>query len=429
MTTNHNIKIPEKHYVTMQARDKNVPLGFLTPFGTDSGAKKRMATADSWAYGWRNKGDSKIDPQTLDNVLLTGFKIAHSVQRYSTSNVVWRIVDPRGFELEIGSGNMSDLIGSTTIEQGEIQERCIWGRQGANNVLLNEDDPEYVQAVANSARIEKKVSLRDLKVGNTVVLKNGKSGQYMGCFHIVSMTYGNYNDGYSYAPNQVDKPAEIQIAKSPKHFFLIKNAREHWHGDSYVGISSPKISEISDASTVLDLKDTEQMINDRFMKCEADISSASDSEYRAIGVIARTKDQTAMKIELTHLTDPQAFVSARADAAKTNGLYWTGNCLIAEIDGKWINCATSAFQKSYNHRRSDLVHGNALFIDAFKSDCQKVLLNGIVYGEHTQHQASRWSHHPNNNEIEAKITDCEWHLPRLVFVSPVTQNKFELPLP
>ncbi len=432
MTTNHNIKIPGKHYVTMQARDKNVPLGFLTPFGTDSGAKKRMATADSWAYGWRQKGE-RIEPKTLDNVLLTGFKVAHSVQRYSTSNVVWRVVDPRGFELEISSGNMSDLIGSTTIEQGEIQERCIWGRQGANNVLLNEDDPEYVQAIANSARIEKKVSLRDLKVGNIVVLANGKVGQYMGCFHIVSMTYGNYNDGYSYAPNQVDKPAEIKIAKSPKHFFLINNVKEHWHGDTYMGISSPKISEISDASTVLDLKDTEKQINDRFMNCEADINSASDSEYRAIGVIARTKNQTAMKIDLTHLADPQAFVSARNDAAKTNGIYWTGNCLIAEIDGNWINSDTSAFQKNYNHHggRKDLIHGNTVFIDALKNDCQKVLLNGRVYGEKTNHgRHTPWaSSREYYDRIEAKITDCEWHLPRLVFVSPVTQNKFELPLP
>ncbi len=421
MTTNHNIKIPEKHYVTFQGRQKNVPIAFLTPFGTDSGAKKRMATADNWAKGW-GRSQEEIDPKTVDNVLMSGFKVAHSVSRYSTSNVLWRILDPRGFELDIRSANMSDVIGITPIEQGEIQERCIWTRQGANNVLLTESDPVYLQAIENSERIEKKVSLRDIKIGNTVVLLNGKVGQYMGCFHIVSMSYGE-----SYSGD--DGPAKVEIAKTPKHFFYIRGVGTGFaEGDTYMGISSPKIAEISDASTVLDIKDTERTINEKFASGETDLESASDREYRAIGVVARTKEKTSMEIELTHLNDPKAFVEAKEKVAKDSGVYWSGNCLIAEHNGHWIDSETSKFQdrRAYPGRH-DLVSGHRICLQSLKHNLTVIHKDNTVYGEKPTY--SRWSHGPSHNTEEALITDCEWHLPLLVYISPVTQNKFEMPLP
>ena len=422
MATNHNIKIPEKHYVTFQGREKNVPIAFLTPFGTDSAAKKRMTTADSWAISW-GRSKAKIDPKTIDNVLMSGFKVAHSVSRYSTSNVVWRILDPRGFELEISSPNMSDLIGITTIEQGEIQDRCIWSRQGANNVLLTENDPVYLQAIKNSERVEKKVSLRDVKIGNMVVLSNGMVGQYMGCFHLISMSYGDT----SYGRND---PAKVEIAKSPKHFFYIKGTGTgHAEGDTYMGISSPKISEVSDASTVLEIKDTEQMINRRFANGEAGLKSASDNEYRAIGVVARTKEKTSMEIELTYLADPKAFVEAKGKLAKNNGVYWYGNTLIAEQDGHWIDSGTSQFQ---DHRaypgQHDLVRGNRICLQSLRHDLAIVHKDNTVYAEKPSNTNS-WARHSSHIIEEALITDCKWHLPLLVYVSPVTQNKFELPLP
>ena len=117
---NHSIKIPEKHYITFSSgRGEDAPLAFMTPYGTDSAAKKRMDTADRWAGGWGQQKLS-IEPKTVNNELLSGFKILTNVQRYSTSNVVWRILDPRGFELEISSGNMSMLLGLTTIENGTL---------------------------------------------------------------------------------------------------------------------------------------------------------------------------------------------------------------------------------------------------------------------------------------------------------------------
>lgn len=428
MTTNHNIKIPEQHYVTLQGREKNVPIGFLTPFGTNAAAKKRMATADDWAKDW-NRTKLEIEAKTVDNVLMTGFKIAHSVSRYSTSNVVWRILDPRGFELEISSPNMSDLIGVTTIENGEIQERCIWARQGANNVLLAENDPEYIQAKTNSERVEKKVSLRDLEIGNTVVLFNGTIGQYMGCFHFLSLSYGSYNRS-GYGGDNEDSPSKVEMAKTPKHFFYIKGTPgKRNSGPSCLGVSSPKISEITDSKTVLDIKDTEEMINTKFAAGELRIESASGSEYRAIGLVARTKETVNMKVKLNHLADPQAFVNAREKVAKDMDIYWHGLALIAEHDGNWIDCETGIFKPSqpgYSPSRSDLVRGNRIYLQSLRNDLTLIHKDNTTYGEKSL-SSGYYGNRPNIEET--LIADCKWHLPVLTYRSPVTENSFEMPLP
>ncbi|KKK62456.1 hypothetical protein LCGC14_3004140, partial [marine sediment metagenome] len=310
----------------------------------------------------------------------------------------------------------------TTIEQGEILDRCIWTRQGANNVLLTENDPVYLQAIKNSERIEKKVSLRDVKIGNTIVLSNGIIGQYMGCFHLVNMTYG---DNY-YGKND---PATIEIAKTPKHFFYIKGTGTgHAEGDTYMGISSPKISELSDASTVLKIKDTEQMINKRFANGEAGLESASDREGRAIGVVARTKEKTSMEIELIYLTDAKAFVEAKGKLAKDNGVYWYGNALIAEVNGHWVESKTSQLEdrRAYPGRH-DLVVGDTICLQSLQHNLTMIRKDNIRYGE--KPPQNRWMSKPSHVVEEALITDCKWHLPLLVYISPVTQNKFELPLP
>lgn len=428
MITNHNIKIPEKHYIAFQGREKNVPIGFLTPFGTNAAAKKRMATADNWAKP-RGGNQTKIDAKIVDNVLMPGFKIAHSVTRYSTSNVVWRILDPRGFELEISSANMSDLIGSTIIEQGEIQERCIWTRQGANNVLLTEDDPEYLQAIENSERIEKKVSLRDIKIGNTVLLSNGTIGQYMGCFHLISLTYGSYyssGDGYYSSRNREDDPSKVEVSKTPKHFFYLKKS-EHAKRSSFFGISSPKISEIIDKTTVLNLKDTEQMINEQLATGETCIESANGTEYRIIGLMARTKEIAGMEIKLVHLVDPKTFVDAKAKVISKSGSYWHGQALIAEHGDHWIDCETGIFKLNPSipsQNRIDLVRGNRICVKSLMHDLTIIHKENILYGEKPNHSGMLLY-----TVQEVLITDCKWHLPLLVYISPSTQNKFEMPLP
>lgn len=154
------MKFPDFLYVTLQAQLKeDRPLGFLHAFHPRTAAfLKKKKTQDDWAYEYIHGGylgevyekDSQIwvktrhwnldgtktdidkpvpekyQPVILENVPLNGFIILKSVNRYSTSNKVWRILDPRGIEFEISTKCLEDIILNTVIVDGLIKDKCIW---------------------------------------------------------------------------------------------------------------------------------------------------------------------------------------------------------------------------------------------------------------------------------------------------------------
>ncbi len=142
-----------------------MPLGFANVYDPHTKAyAKREKTQNTWAYGinrldengkvwtigrhWELHPDfavyenntrpnqkliehDEIVPEFLQHIIVAnipmeGFKIQRSVSRYSTSNKLWRILDPRGFELEITTGTMEDLILGGEIKNGLIVGPCIW---------------------------------------------------------------------------------------------------------------------------------------------------------------------------------------------------------------------------------------------------------------------------------------------------------------
>ena len=193
-----NLKIPTHHYVGFQARSSDtVPLGFMTPDGTDAAATKRKGTVDSWAsQGNRSYNHSTgqyetkkaIPSVSYENKKLTGFKLGKEVRHgygWGQGNVKWRIEDPRGFELEISSPNLAQIMLCTTIETGEILEECIWGRLGSENILIPVSSELYKNATVNTVRANRKVGLKDITPGDYVILQNGEEGVYLGshfCF-------------------------------------------------------------------------------------------------------------------------------------------------------------------------------------------------------------------------------------------------------
>lgn len=171
-------KIPAKLYVTAKHEfyDRNnppavlpPPLGFLNAYepGKTSFDKKK-ATQEEWAYGgwnynsynnwnikhfklelhgpeywivgdrygeWQNGNRviipfaELVDPQPgiWDNHPLPGFKILKSVSRSSTSNKLWRILDPRGVQFEISTLCMETIIENSAIRQGGVIDKdCYW---------------------------------------------------------------------------------------------------------------------------------------------------------------------------------------------------------------------------------------------------------------------------------------------------------------
>lgn len=162
------IKIPQQLFVTVKRvepyQEEPYRLGFLNAYEpTKATFEKKKKTQMDWAYcghninwHWVENGDvvfvkgvdydwkviqpdgrptanyfereveDDLQPFIFDNVPRTGFKVLRSVSRYSTSNKVWRVLDPIGLEFEITTGCFEDIIMNATIINGEIQGECVW---------------------------------------------------------------------------------------------------------------------------------------------------------------------------------------------------------------------------------------------------------------------------------------------------------------
>lgn len=151
------MKFFDKYYIGFQKdRYKNTDnqrmLGFATYIDETSAFTKRKKTVD----GWRDK---TIETKIISNVPITGFKIIDSVSRHSTSNKLFRIYDPRGFELEITAENLFKIIESHTIVKGDIIEPMVWGREGNQNYLISGNSDEYKKSQIPKA--DKKINIGD----------------------------------------------------------------------------------------------------------------------------------------------------------------------------------------------------------------------------------------------------------------------------
>lgn len=188
------IKCIDKFYVGFKSQGANdLPLAFLTPYDTTAAFKKRKETVDTWARGYgryvngQYEYDKQPDPINVKNEPVDGFKIAKSVKRtggWNSGNVVWRIEDPRGFEWEIPSANLAQIITQTGISAGGIiNGRCVIGRLGSTNILIPEGTDLWDQMEADvqtrKTRDSAKV-LTDLRPGDAITLKNGEKGFYLG---------------------------------------------------------------------------------------------------------------------------------------------------------------------------------------------------------------------------------------------------------
>lgn len=187
LVENKAIKIPESHYVGFQKRSSDgVPLGFMTIEGTDKASEKRKATVDAWARGntWQSHNKQATLPsKTFENKPLVGFKMGKNISYgsgWDSRHDKWRIEDPRGFELEITSGNLEEIMKLCTLERGEILDQCIWGRLGQENILIPLESEVYKTATANTDRINSKGTIKDAKPGSKLIFTNGDEGIYVG---------------------------------------------------------------------------------------------------------------------------------------------------------------------------------------------------------------------------------------------------------
>lgn len=175
-----------------KVRTQKVDLGFATPFENNAAFEKRKKTVDSWAIpssDWDpvNRKPIPVEgliPLIFDNVARTGFKITDDVRRvyWGGGNVVWRVEDPLGFELEISSQNLMAIIQTVGLQPGgHIPGKCVWARDGSNNVLLHESTEEFKTAYqVGKTKSTKGTKLSPELIGSKVSFSSGYVGFYLG---------------------------------------------------------------------------------------------------------------------------------------------------------------------------------------------------------------------------------------------------------
>lgn len=149
---------------------------------------KKKEGSTSWDYELDEQGRLIIDhtipakegsEQTVANTPTQGFYIGDSVSRWSTDNKLFRVKDPRGFTVEVPTGNIATLLHHTTVVNGVVQEECVWGREGNSHILLPVNSQPYLDTLDKMDTLANKlIPIKDLKVGDWVKMFNDDTEYY-----------------------------------------------------------------------------------------------------------------------------------------------------------------------------------------------------------------------------------------------------------
>jgi hypothetical protein len=231
------IKIPEKVYVGFQGRrsEDEVPLGFMTPYTTDQAGVKRRASVDNWAKGYYSNTEKTFNSVILDNKPMIGFKIGRDIRRsggWNGSGASYvRVADPRGFELEITIENLVMCMSSNLVDNGEIIQECVWGRDGNRNILLPTNSEPFKDSVQTKAKLDTVISLRQVKPGDEIALITGETGIYLGSMFPINV------DRYR-------RPRKFAIGADKRYVIKITDR----HGVKFEGRKTMKVTEIIKAA-------------------------------------------------------------------------------------------------------------------------------------------------------------------------------------
>lgn len=221
------IKISDKIWYVLKP-EHNDELAYMCPYDTNkegealSNVAKMQATGRSWAssriveYKKDDKGRIERDENNryittrdeyvkgteaiADNTPTTGFYVGSSVSRWSTSNKLFRVKDPRGFTVEIPTDNLATLLHHTTVVKGVVQEECVWGREGNNHILLPVNSEPYLVTLDQMDTLQNKlISVKDLKVGDWVKFFEDKNEYYYAGKLKGTWSIRGYTHHYSYS--------------------------------------------------------------------------------------------------------------------------------------------------------------------------------------------------------------------------------------
>lgn len=163
--------IPKTMLVGYQNRDDTMT-GKLSYITYKKGSQIYKKTS------WENWCDYNLGLDDIDNKPTDGFlfnkDITHVSYNYysnGSKHSKMRVFDPRGFDFEITINNLSFIINTCNINNGEIEGKFVYAWDGVELILLPVNSNEYKESVSFSKNENKKISARDLVLGRTYQLK------------------------------------------------------------------------------------------------------------------------------------------------------------------------------------------------------------------------------------------------------------------
>ena len=241
------MKIFKQSYVGMKEKEPDAvaPLAFLVPYEDNAAGRKRIESVTSWVngYSWGEKPSQKPG-QILDNEPMHGFRIIGWSDRWSTDNKTARILDPRGFMLEIYIPNLIALIQDTTIVNGLIDSELVWAREGANNALISIESDDYKTAWFEGKDLTPQVGdiVRDGK-GIEYQYLGKRAYSYVGNAKreiIPAIPKGSPVRNYMYRPDWEDVGSPVYKRMKEAHLYLCKSVPAGGYYQTKVGAVSPR---------------------------------------------------------------------------------------------------------------------------------------------------------------------------------------------
>lgn len=158
-----------------------LPEAEVIPFGESPNEKRKLESLTSkYPFLFEH-----------NNIPLPGFTL-YRTDRWKSNDPSWLVIDPRGFLVRIGSQNLENIMHVTGITEGLIQQKCVWARENSETkmTLVPISSVDYINAVMNTKLLDDRVDIKDVQIGDKVLLQNGMKGTYLG---VLSM-YGPLTD-------------------------------------------------------------------------------------------------------------------------------------------------------------------------------------------------------------------------------------------
>ncbi|AUS02835.1 hypothetical protein NVP2275O_254 [Vibrio phage 2.275.O._10N.286.54.E11] len=358
--------IPEKFYVGRQSRGQNSIVGFMTPITKDSAFSGRKATVNKWS-------DDNLPKLEIENKSQKGFRVVDNVSRHSTSNVLWRVLHPRGFEIEISSGNFMHLIQECKIDEGEFENSLLFVRCGKENYLTFEGSSVHAEAHA-VADIDNKVPIKNVQIGDSILLKDGTDAIYYGSAHFVTVS--------PYRTNELGNSARRHVYKVTRSDGSI----------SYVARSSLHISKVQNkVQTPIDKQVAFDHLEDIFKNPVKNVSFDMYDYNDIVGIFQKPLKELDMVYKTRTITKAE-YKSA-----------------IARRSGEWryVMMVGSDRYRKYSGRRYHYSQSKRPVSTATSIECVKILGDGNTtpwrIEEETVTNSGTWHTHTYNEEVEYQI--------------------------